>query len=71
VTDPAAIENSRTVCPELAYAATAEEAAEGAEAVLLLTEWRNYRELDPVAFGRVVAEKAFGRPSHGDPTAPR
>jgi UDPglucose 6-dehydrogenase len=57
VTDPAAIENSRTVCPELAYASTAEEAAEGAEAVLLLTEWRQYRELDPVAFGRVVAER--------------
>jgi len=57
VTDPAAIENSRRVCPELAYAATPEEAAEGADAVLVLTEWRQYRELDPVAFGRIVAEK--------------
>jgi UDPglucose 6-dehydrogenase len=57
VTDPAAIDNSRTVCPELGYAATPEEAAEDADAVLVLTEWRQYRELDPVAFGRIVANK--------------
>jgi UDPglucose 6-dehydrogenase len=57
VTDPAAIENGRRVCPELDFAATPEEAGEAADAVLLLTEWRQYRELDPVAFGRVVAEK--------------
>ncbi|SNX97052.1 UDP-glucose/GDP-mannose dehydrogenase family protein, partial [Geodermatophilus sabuli] len=37
--------------------ATAEQAAAGADAVLLLTEWRQYRDLDPVAFGRVVAQK--------------
>ena len=57
VTDPAAIENGRAVCPELDYAVTPEEAAEGADAVLLLTEWRQYRELDPHALGRVVAER--------------
>jgi UDPglucose 6-dehydrogenase len=57
VTDPAAVENSRLVCPELDYAATVEEAAEGVDAVLVLTEWRQYRDLDPVAFGRIVAER--------------
>jgi UDPglucose 6-dehydrogenase len=57
VTDPAAIENSRALCPQLDYASTAEEAAEGADAVLVLTEWRQYRELDPVAFGHIVAKK--------------
>lgn len=57
VTDPAAIENSRREWPQLDYAATAEEAAERADAVLVLTEWRQYRELDPVAFGAVVAQK--------------
>ena len=25
--------------------------------MLLLTEWQQYRELDPVAFGRVVRQK--------------
>ncbi|RBY87401.1 UDP-glucose/GDP-mannose dehydrogenase family protein [Blastococcus sp. TF02A-26] len=57
VTDPAAIANSRRQWPQLDYADTAEEAAERADAVLVLTEWKQYRELDPVAFGRVVAQK--------------
>ncbi len=57
VTDPAAVDNSRREWPQLDYAATAEEAAEHADAVLLLTEWRQYRELDPAAFGEVVARK--------------
>jgi UDPglucose 6-dehydrogenase len=57
VTDPAAVENSRRLWPQLDYAATPEEAAERADAVLVLTEWRQYRELDPVAFGQVVASK--------------
>ncbi|SDN55145.1 UDP-glucose/GDP-mannose dehydrogenase family protein [Geodermatophilus sp. DSM 45219] len=57
VTDPAAIENSRRLWPQLDYATTPEEAAERADAVLVLTEWRQYRELDPVAFGEVVASK--------------
>ena len=57
VTDPAAVENSRKLWPQLDYAATAEEAAERADAVLVLTEWKQYRELDPVAFGKIVAQK--------------
>ncbi|RBY94932.1 UDP-glucose 6-dehydrogenase [Blastococcus sp. TBT05-19] len=57
VTDPAAVENSRRLWPQLDYADTAEEAAQGADAVLVLTEWQQYRELDPVAFGKVVRQK--------------
>jgi UDPglucose 6-dehydrogenase len=57
VTDPAAVENSRRLWPQLDYAPTAEEAAERADAVLVLTEWDEYRQLDPVAFGRVVKQK--------------
>ncbi len=57
VTDPAAVENCRRQWPHLDYVATPEEAAERADAVLLLTEWRQYRELDPVAFGTVVTRK--------------
>src|SRR3954454_14926670 len=49
VTDPAAIENARRSWPQLDYAATPGQAATGADAVLVLTEWRAYRELDPVA----------------------
>ena len=57
VTDPAAIENCRRDWPQLDYVRTPEEAAERADAVLLLTEWKQYRELDPAAFGEVVARK--------------
>ncbi len=55
VTDPAAIETSRRIAPALDYRATVAEAADGAEVVLLLTEWREYRDLDPAALGSVVA----------------
>jgi UDPglucose 6-dehydrogenase len=58
-TDPEAIETSRRVRPGLNYVATPEEAAAGADAVLLLTEWKRFRELDPVAFGSLVAERAI------------
>ena len=57
VTDPAAIDNARRLWPQLDYADTPEQAARGADAVLVLTEWRQYRELDPAAFGQIVAGK--------------
>jgi UDPglucose 6-dehydrogenase len=57
VTDPEAVENAQRKWPDLRYAATAEEAATGADLVLLLTEWNQYRSLDPAAFGAVVAQR--------------
>ena len=57
VTDPAAVENAARMWPQLDYADSPEEAAERADLVLLLTEWTQYRELDPVAFGQVVRQK--------------
>ena len=57
VTDPEAIENARRAWPDLTYAATAEEAAAGADVVLLATEWDAYRDLDPAAFGEIVRER--------------
>lgn len=57
VTDPAALDKCKNLWPQLDYAETAEDAAAGADAVLLLTEWKQFRELDPVAFGRLVRQK--------------
>ena len=57
VTDPQAVENAQRKWPDLRYAATADEAATGADLVLLLTEWDQYRSLDPVAFGAIVAQR--------------
>jgi UDPglucose 6-dehydrogenase len=58
-TDPQAIETSRRIRPTLTYVATAEEALRGADAVLLLTEWTEYRQLDPAQFIDLVATPAI------------
>jgi UDPglucose 6-dehydrogenase len=55
VTDPEALRNARKVWPNLHYADNAEQAAAGADLVLLLTEWEVYRALDPNALAAVVA----------------
>jgi UDPglucose 6-dehydrogenase len=57
VTDPAAGDNIRREWPQLMVVDSAEEAADRADAVLLLTEWKQYRELDPAAFGKLVNRK--------------
>jgi UDPglucose 6-dehydrogenase len=54
-TDPQAIPNARRLQPQLDYAETAEDAARGADAVVLVTEWAEYRALDPVAMRELVA----------------
>lgn len=54
VHDPKAIDNARTAAPELEYADSTAAACEGADIVLHLTEWEEYRELDPAALLRVV-----------------
>ena len=57
VTDPAAVSHARRAHPELGYASSAIEAVADAEVTLLLTEWQEFRELDPVSFGRIVRQK--------------
>lgn len=55
VTDPQAIPNSQQHWPDLQYAQTPGEAAEGADLVMLLTEWAEYTTLDPAALDTLVA----------------
>ena len=59
-TDPEAIETASRQHPEFEYVATAEEAAVGADVVLVLTEWKQYRALEPadlaVAAGRIILD---------------
>lgn len=57
VTDPQAIPNARRISPHLSYATTIEEAIDGADAVLLLTEWSEYRNLDPETAVRHVRHR--------------
>jgi UDPglucose 6-dehydrogenase len=54
VTDPKAIENGRRVWPDITFVPTAQDAAQDADVVLLLTEWSEYRDLDPAEFGSLV-----------------
>ncbi|ARP70555.1 UDP-glucose/GDP-mannose dehydrogenase family protein [Streptomyces pluripotens] len=57
VYDPKGMDNARKVFPTLAYAGSALEAVRGADVVLHLTEWREFRELDPAALGEVAAAR--------------
>ena len=57
VTDPQAVPNALRAWPDLQYADSAQEAARDADLVMLLTEWDEYRWLDPVEFGSTVAGK--------------
>jgi UDPglucose 6-dehydrogenase len=47
VYDPKALENAQRLFPTLNYATSVEEACERADAVLVLTEWRQFVDLDP------------------------
>ena len=44
--DPEAMERARAALPQIEYAKSAYEAAEGAEALLIATEWDEFRKLD-------------------------
>ncbi|GAA1877788.1 UDP-glucose dehydrogenase family protein [Lapillicoccus jejuensis] len=57
VYDPHAMANARTAFPTLAYADSAVEACRDADVVLHLTEWREFREMDPAALGEVVRQR--------------
>ncbi|MGX1703289.1 UDP-glucose dehydrogenase family protein [Microbacterium sp. NPDC055357] len=55
VTDPAAIENARARHPQLDYRASFEDTVRGADVVVLVTEWDEYRYLDPEVVRPLVA----------------
>ncbi len=55
VTDPKALDNAALRFPELQYVEDTEEAVAYADAILLLTEWQEYRGLDPHLLKEMVA----------------
>ncbi|BCL30143.1 UDP-glucose dehydrogenase family protein [Streptomyces aurantiacus] len=57
VYDPKGMDNARRLFPTLGYAETAVDAVRGAHAVLHLTEWREFRELDPASLGEVATDR--------------
>lgn len=57
VYDPKAAENARKVFPTLEYADSAFDACRKADAVLHLTEWPEFRRIDPGELGEVVSRR--------------
>lgn len=59
VYDPKALDNSRRLFPTLNYATSAVEACEKADAVLVLTEWAEFTELQPAHLDGVVRARVM------------
>ncbi|MCZ4551796.1 UDP-glucose dehydrogenase family protein [Gordonia rubripertincta] len=59
VYDPKAMENSSALFPTLTYALSIDEACKGADVVLVLTEWDEFKQLDPVEVGSIVRSRSI------------
>jgi UDPglucose 6-dehydrogenase len=57
VHDPKGIEPARKRFPNLDFAEKVVDCVKGADAILHLTEWKEYRELDPSVIGQLVKSK--------------
>ncbi len=57
VHDPQGIEPARKRFPTLKYAEDVNDAVKNADLILHLTEWKEYRQIDPAALGSLVKSK--------------
>jgi len=57
VHDPKGLVNAERVYPHMTYQPDLDVAISDAELLILGTEWREYRQLDPVATGAKVATR--------------
>jgi UDPglucose 6-dehydrogenase len=57
--DPAAMENTRAVFPQLDYSKDAYDCAAGADFVVLATEWNEFRALDLDMLGRALTARVM------------
>jgi UDPglucose 6-dehydrogenase len=57
VHDPQGIEPARKRFPTLKFAEVVNEAVKDADLILHLTEWKEYRQIDPAALGSLVKSK--------------
>lgn len=58
-TDPAAADNAALLYPQLRFETSTAQALDGAELVLLLTEWAEYVGLSPAAAGGLVRRRTL------------
>jgi UDPglucose 6-dehydrogenase len=59
VHDPQGIEPARKRFPTLKYAEVVNDAVKDADLILHLTEWKEYRQIDPAALGSLVKGKVI------------
>lgn len=57
--DPAANETARRMAPDLTFAGSVVDAVAGTDIVVLATEWREFRELDPVALSAATSARTI------------
>ena len=55
--DPVGMEQAKKVLPELTYCEDAYDCAKGADALVIVTEWEQFRALDLDRLKQVMAEK--------------
>ena len=55
--DPVGMEQAKKVLPELTYCDDAYECAKGADALVIVTEWEQFRALDLDRLKQVMADK--------------
>jgi UDPglucose 6-dehydrogenase len=58
VYDPKAMENSQRLFPTLNYSVSVDDACERADAVLVLTEWPEFVDLEPAELAKLVRARA-------------
>ena len=70
--DPAAVERARTLLPDVEYLKDAYQVASGADALVLVTEWNEFRQLDMARIKQLMRRPVIidGRNIY-DPTAIR
>ncbi len=57
--DPQAMEEARKLLPEVVYCSGPYDACEGADAVVLMTEWNEYRALDLLRIKKALTKPIF------------
>ena len=57
--DPAAMENAKKILPEITYCSDAYEVAKGSNAIVLITEWNQFRRLDLERIKKLLYSPVF------------
>ncbi|MBI5211896.1 MAG: UDP-glucose/GDP-mannose dehydrogenase family protein, partial [Nitrospirae bacterium] len=57
--DPVAMDNAKVILPQIIYCNDAYEACEGADAAVIVTEWNQFRNLEPAKLMKMLKQPYF------------